>query len=76
MSNTRQILARKNAASNICKVTGTMETISAVRYRQFYNQWQEGQGFTSLWRILLIWRFRREIDRPSLNENAFRKTRR
>jgi len=45
MSNTRQILARKRAASNICKVTGTMETISAVRYRQYYNQWAEGQAF-------------------------------
>lgn len=45
MSNTRQILARRRAASNICKVTGTMETISAVRYRQFYNQWAEGQAF-------------------------------
>lgn len=45
MSNTRQILERKNAASNICKVTGTMETISAVRYRQYYSQWQEGQAF-------------------------------
>lgn len=45
MSNTRQILDRKRAASNICKVTGTMETISAVRYRQYYNQWAEGQAF-------------------------------
>ena len=45
MSNTRQILERKRAASNICKVTGTMETISAVRYRQYYNQWSEGQAF-------------------------------
>ena len=45
MANTRQILDRRRAASNICKVTGTMETISAVRYRQFYNQWAEGQLF-------------------------------
>lgn len=45
MANTRQILDRRRAASNICKVTGTMETISAVRYRQFYNQWAEGQAF-------------------------------
>jgi F-type H+-transporting ATPase subunit gamma len=45
MANTRQILERRRAASNICKVTGTMETISAVRYRQFYNQWAEGQAF-------------------------------
>ena len=45
MANTRQILLRRNAAANISKVTGTMETISAVRYRQYYNQWAEGIGF-------------------------------
>ncbi len=42
MAHTRQILRRKKAASNICKVTGTMETIAAVRYRQYYNQWVAG----------------------------------
>ena len=36
---------RRRAAQNISKVTGTMETISAVRYRQYYTQWVEGQGF-------------------------------
>ena len=45
MSNTRHILKRREAADNIAKVTGTMETISAVRYRQYYNQWQEGRAF-------------------------------
>ena len=45
MANTRQILLRRNAAANISKVTSTMETISAVRYRQYYNQWAEGIGF-------------------------------
>ena len=45
MANTRQILLRRNAAANISKVTGTMETISAVRYRQYYNQWAEGLAF-------------------------------
>lgn len=45
MANTRQILQRRNAAANICKVTSTMETISAVRYRQYYNQWAEGIAF-------------------------------
>jgi F-type H+-transporting ATPase subunit gamma len=39
MAHTRQILRRRKAASNISKVTGTMETIAAVRYRQYYNQW-------------------------------------
>jgi len=45
MANTRQILQHRNAAANISKVTGTMETISAVRYRQYYNQWAEGLVF-------------------------------
>ncbi len=27
---------------NISKVTSTMETIAAVRYRQYYNQWTQG----------------------------------
>lgn len=45
MAHTRQILMRRRAAQNISKVTGTMETISAVRYRQYYNEWSEGQAF-------------------------------
>ena len=45
MANTRQILLRRRAAQNISKVTCTMETISAVRYRQYYNQWAEGLAF-------------------------------
>jgi F-type H+-transporting ATPase subunit gamma len=42
MANTRQIMRRRKAAINISKVTGTMETIAAVRYRQYYNQWMQG----------------------------------
>ena len=45
MANTRHILLRRNAAANISKVTGTMETISSVRYRQYYNHWAEGLAF-------------------------------
>jgi F-type H+-transporting ATPase subunit gamma len=45
MANTRKILQHRNAAANISKVTGTMETISAVRYRQYYNHWAEGLAF-------------------------------
>jgi F-type H+-transporting ATPase subunit gamma len=49
MANTRQILRRRKAAMNISKVTGTMETIAAVRYRQYYNQWAQGiEYFDSL----------------------------
>jgi F-type H+-transporting ATPase subunit gamma len=45
MASTRQILQRKRAAENISKVTNTMETISAVRYRQYYKKWLQGQDF-------------------------------
>lgn len=45
MANPRQILKRRGAAANIYKVTATMETISAVRYRQYYNQWLQGLAF-------------------------------
>ena len=45
MSGTRQILNRLKAAENISKVTHTMETISAVRYRQYFNKWRDGRGF-------------------------------
>lgn len=45
MANTRQILKRRNAAAETSKVTSTMETISSVRYRQYYNQWAEGVAF-------------------------------
>jgi F-type H+-transporting ATPase subunit gamma len=42
MAGTRQILQRRLAAQNISKVTHTMETISSVRYRQYYRMWLEG----------------------------------
>lgn len=45
MAHTRQILGRRRAAQNISKVTSTMETISAVRYRQYYHQWAQGLAF-------------------------------
>lgn len=38
-------MGRRRAAENISKVTGTMETISAVRYRQYYHQWSQGLAF-------------------------------
>ncbi len=38
-------MGRRRAAENISKVTGTMETISAVRYRQYYHQWAQGLAF-------------------------------
>lgn len=45
MAGTRQILQRRGAAENISKVTHTMETVSAVRYRQYYKRWSDGTAF-------------------------------
>ena len=45
MAGTRQILQRRQAAENIGKVTHTMETVSAVRYRQYYRRWVQGLDF-------------------------------
>jgi F-type H+-transporting ATPase subunit gamma len=45
MANVRQIQDRRKAAANISKVTNTMETISAVRYRQYYRQWEQSIDF-------------------------------
>jgi F-type H+-transporting ATPase subunit gamma len=45
MAGTRQILQRRDAAENISKVTHTMETVSAVRYRQYYKSWSDGTAF-------------------------------
>jgi len=45
MAVARQILQRRKATENISKVTHTMETISAVRYRQYYKLWKQGRDF-------------------------------
>jgi len=45
MAGTRQILQRRAAARNIGKVTHTMETVSSVRYRQYFRMWVEGIEF-------------------------------
>jgi F-type H+-transporting ATPase subunit gamma len=70
MANTRQILLRRNAAANISKVTGTMETISSVRYRQYYNQWAEGLTFydTLAQLAYLMVTANAQIDHPLMQE--------
>lgn len=45
MAGTRQILQRCRATKNISKVTGTMETVSAVRYRKYYKKWLDSIDF-------------------------------
>ena len=42
MAGTRQILLRRKAITNICKVTRTMEMISTSRYKSYYNRWTAG----------------------------------
>ena len=41
----RQLLDRKSAVSNICKVTRTMEMISTSRYKQYYDKWAGSIGY-------------------------------
>lgn len=71
MSSTRQILNRKRAAENISKVTHTMETISAVKYRQHYGPWRQGREFyDALARMAyLMVTAEQTIDNPLLAEN-------
>jgi F-type H+-transporting ATPase subunit gamma len=45
MAGTRQILERRRAVEEIGKVTHTMETVSAVRYRQYYKRWADSEQF-------------------------------
>ena len=75
MASTRQILQRRRAAENIAKVTKTMETISAVRYRQYYKQWLDGRDFyDSLARLAyLLVIAENTIDHPLLAGNKAKK---
>jgi F-type H+-transporting ATPase subunit gamma len=74
MANTRHILLRRNAAANISKVTSTMETISSVRYRQYYNQWAEGLAFYDMLAQLayLMVTAQSKIEHPLLDEPEIR----
>ena len=71
MASTRQILHRKKAAQNIAKVTKTMETISAVRYRHYYKLWLDGRDFyDSLARMMyLLLTAEETIQHPLLQSN-------
>ncbi|MEN6307746.1 MAG: ATP synthase F1 subunit gamma [Anaerohalosphaeraceae bacterium] len=74
MANTRQILQRRKAASNISKVTGTMETIAAVRYRQYYNQWAQGiEYFDSLAQLAYLMVIAEQgVNHPLMKANSCR----
>lgn len=45
MAGMRQLLQRKKAVANICKVTRTMEMISTSKYKGLFNSWSESVGF-------------------------------
>ena len=72
MASTRQILQRRCAAENIGKVTHTMETVSAVRYRQYYRTWAESQEFYDVLAQLayLVVTAEKTIDHPLMLENG------
>ena len=72
MASTRQILQRRTAAENIGKVTHTMETVSAVRYRQYYRTWAESQEFYDVLAQLayLVVTAEETIDHPLMLENG------
>ena len=40
MAATRQILLRRKAAQNICRITRTMEMISTAKFKSYHNLWQ------------------------------------
>ena len=71
MASTRQILERKRAAANISKVTHTMETVSAVRYRQHFKKWVDGIPFyDSLAQLAyLLVTSEHQIEHPLLTPN-------
>ena len=72
MAGIRQILNRKRAAENISKVTHTMETVSAVKYRRYYGIWRQGRDFyNALARLAYLMVIAEEpIDHPLLAENT------
>ena len=74
MASIRQIQFRQRAAENISKVTGTMETISAVRYRHHYKKWLEGLDFyDNLARLAyLTVTAEKTIDHPLMSSNDSR----
>ncbi|MCF7954394.1 MAG: ATP synthase F1 subunit gamma [Phycisphaerae bacterium] len=74
MAGTRQILNRLKAAENISKVTHTMETISAVRYKQHFNTWRDGRGFYDSLATMayLMVTAEKTIDHPLMRDNDSR----
>jgi len=72
MAGTRQILERRRAVADIGKVTHTMETVSAVRYHQYYKRWAgSGQFYDSLAQLAyLIVTAEQPIEHPLMLDNG------
>ncbi len=72
MAGAAQILDRRRAAENIGKITNTMGTVSAIRYRQYYRSWAEGiEFYDSLAQLAyLIIAAEHSIDHPLMEDNA------
>ncbi|MHC5060231.1 MAG: ATP synthase F1 subunit gamma [Planctomycetota bacterium] len=71
MAGTRLILERRRAVEDIGKVTHTMETVSAVRYQQYYKRWAGGgQFYDSLAQLAyLIVTAEQTIEHPLMLDN-------
>ena len=71
MAATRQILDRLRAVRDIGKVTHTMETVSAVRYQQYYKKWTGGEQFydTLAQLAYLIVTAEKTIEHPLMLDN-------
>ena len=71
MAGTRQILQRFKATENISKVTGTMETVSAVKYRHLFNTWRDSIEFYDALAQLayLVITAEKSIDHPLMRPN-------
>ena len=71
MAGTRQILQRFKATENISKVTGAMETVSAVKYRHLFNTWRDSIEFYDALAQLayLVITAEKSIDHPLMHPN-------
>ena len=75
MAGTRQILLRRKAVTNICKVTRTMEMISTSRYKSYYNRWAASTDFydSLAQAAYLLVTSQEPIDHPLMKENSGKK---
>lgn len=75
MAGTRQILLRRRAVTNICKVTRTMEMISTARYKSYYSRWAAGMDFydSLAQAVYLLVTSQEKIEHPLMGHNMGQK---